>query len=97
MSSTSRAVTGACVVQPHHRGDDLAGLAFVDLWVRDEVMEVHVEQAGGVLGPLDVAADPEQRLCGATQHGPTCCCCSACSVRGPASGATAGTDAATTV
>ena len=68
MSSTSRAVTGGRSCSPITVADDPARLAFVDLWVLDEVVEVHVEQAGGVLRPLDVAADPEQRLRSAAQH-----------------------------
>ena len=54
--------------------------------VLEEVVEVDVEDAGGVLGPLDVATDPKEALGDAAQHaGPSdavarrlCCCCCCC-------------------
>src|SRR5690349_4042293 len=68
-------------------------------------MEVDVEDAGGVLGPLHVAADPIQRLRDAAQHEydrPNrwrrccCCCCWACddtASPGPVSGGRRGANA----
>ena len=34
----------------------------------EQVMDVDVEDAGGVLGPLDVAPDPEEALGDPAQH-----------------------------
>ena len=60
-----------------------AGAALVDPRVLDQPLGVHVEDAGGVVGPLHVAADPEQRLRDPAQHvvprramaTAACCCC----------------------
>ena len=48
--------------QPITPSSARAGAVLVDPRVLEQLVEVHVEDAGGVVGPLDVAADPEQRL-----------------------------------
>ena len=53
----------------HQREQVGAGAALVDPRVLDQALGVHVEDAGGVVGPFDVAADPEQRLRDPAQHG----------------------------
>src|SRR5690606_8812784 len=55
----------------------------LDPRVLQQQLQVGVEDAGGVVGPLDVAADPEQRLGDAREHQASpparvCCCCSCC-------------------
>ena len=52
----------------HHGQQDGAGARLVHARVFEHLVEVHVEQPGGVLGPFDVPADPEQRLGDPTQH-----------------------------
>ena len=58
-------------VGTHHVEQRAADRALVGAAVLEEEVVVHVEQARGVLGPLDVATDPVQRLGDATQHGRT--------------------------
>ena len=53
--------------------------------VLEQQAQVDVEDAAGVLGALDVAPDPVQRLGDAAQHAvtaPACCCCCCCCAAG---------------
>lgn len=52
-----------------HDGEDVAGGAGpIDPRILQQGVDVDVEQPAGVLGPLDVATDPVQRLGDPTQH-----------------------------
>src|SRR5690606_3419039 len=50
----------------HHRNQMLTGAPFTAAGQAHAV--AHFEEAGHVLGPLDIAAEPEQVLCGASEH-----------------------------
>ena len=73
----------ALVLDAHDRQQRPAGRLLVDAGVLEDQLGLDVEDPGGVLGALDVAADPEHRLRDPAQHrgSPSlrpCCCCSAC-------------------
>src|SRR5205823_4516304 len=102
----SAAGRGHALAGAHHVEQRPAGLLLIDPRILEEKVVVDVEDPGGVLGPLDVAADPEECLGDAAQHDGcpdrrwSCCCCCCCcwaAIRplGPASGATAGSGGAT--
>ena len=65
------AIGRAFVLDAHHVEQRVAGGVLVERGVLDEQLHLDVEDACGVLGPLDVSPDPEQRLGDAAQHAAT--------------------------
>ncbi len=81
-SKASRSRTSVMVdplgagLEAHDRQQGPAGGVLVDPGVLEDPVHVDVEDPGGVVGALDVPADPEQRLGEPAEHGgrPHCCC-----------------------
>ena len=75
---------------PEHPQQRAGGAVGVDAGVLEQLVDCDVEDAGGVVGALDVATDPVQRFGVAGKHhrllldstAAVCCCC-CCSGRGP--------------
>ena len=53
---------------PHHTEQRPAGEVFFDPRVFKQQLEVHIEDAGGAVAALDVAADPEEGFGDTAQH-----------------------------
>ena len=69
-STSSRpSATSSVGLAAHDREERPARGVLVDPRVLEQQLQVHVEDAGGAVAALDVAADPEQRLGDAAQHG----------------------------
>src|SRR5205085_4797452 len=60
---------------PHDAEERPAGGLLLHRRVLQPAVDVDVEDAGGVLRPLHVAAHAVERLRDAAQHGGPCCCC----------------------
>ena len=80
-----RTAAGTVGTDAHDLEQRSAGGGLVDPPVLEQQVVVHVEDPGGVLGPLVVAPHPVEGLGDAAQHGPAldCCCCAAPSVLRP--------------
>src|SRR6185437_8166835 len=78
-----------------HREQRPAARVLLGPRVGEHPLQVHVEHAGGVLGALDVSADPVERLRDPAQHVDLpCCCCCCCSAMPEAPGPRSGLAAA---